>query len=189
MKIIGIGGTLRAGSTTERLVEAVLADCAARGAETRMFGQSTLTGIRHYDPEDAERSTQELAIVEAVRSADGIVIGTPSYHGGPSGLVKNAIDLLEDLRTDKRPYLDGRPVGLVVSSGGWQAMGVTLGTMRAIVHAMRGWPTPLGLAVNAAAQRPFDENGAIADQQLRDGIEAQAGQIVEFVRAHIPSPN
>jgi FMN reductase len=38
MKIVGIGGTLRDGSSTERLVAAVLAACASMGAQTQMFG-------------------------------------------------------------------------------------------------------------------------------------------------------
>lgn len=183
MRIVGIGGTLREGSTTERLVEAVLDACEKRGAQTEMFGQSTLIQIPHFDPDNKTRVDAELALVKSVRDADGVVIGTPSYHGGPSGLVKNAIDLLEDLRTDKRPYFDGRPVGLVVSSGGWQASGVTLGTMRGIVHAMRGWPTPIGLAVNAAVQRPFGDDGAIIDERVREAVEAQAQQIMDFALA------
>ncbi len=58
--------------------------------------------------------------------------------------MKNAIDLLEDLRGDSRVYLDGRAVGCIVTAAGWQGCNTTLGAMRGIVHALRGWPTPLG---------------------------------------------
>jgi NAD(P)H-dependent FMN reductase len=152
MKIVGIGGTLRDGSSTERLVAAVLAACASMGAQTQMFGGSALKALPHFNPESTERTEGERALVEAVRTADAVVIGSPGYHGGVSGLVKNAIDLLEDLARDARPYFDGRPVGLVVSAAGWQATGVTLAALRGITHAMRGWPTPLGIAVNTVAQ-------------------------------------
>jgi FMN reductase len=100
---------------------------------------------------------------------DGIVIATPGYHGGVSGLVKNAIDLLEDLREDKRSYFDGRAVGLIVTAAGWQACGVTLMSMRGIVHAVRGWPTPHGITINTVAQRAI-VNGQIADPGVIESI-------------------
>jgi FMN reductase len=43
--------------------------------------------------------------VAEVERADGIVIASPGYHGGISGMVKNALDYLEDLRDAPRPYL------------------------------------------------------------------------------------
>ena len=119
--IVGIGGTTRAGSSSERAVRAVLMRAEALGARTRMFDGPALAALPHYAPERAERSAEQAAFVEAVRGADGVVVGTPGYHGGMSGLVKNALDLLEDLRGDMRPYLEGRAVGLIVTAAGWQA--------------------------------------------------------------------
>jgi FMN reductase len=175
--IVGIGGTQRANSISERLVRAVLDASGRLGVETRMFGGPELARLPHYDPYDRQRTPEEVAFVEAVRAADGIVIASPSYHGGVSGLIKNAIDLLEELRLDERPYLDGRPVGLVVAAAGWQAGGVTLAALRGIVHAMRGWPTPMGIAINSVEQRPFDESGALADPQIAAQIEVMARQL------------
>ena len=73
-----------------------------------------------------------------------------------------------------RPYFDGRAVGLIVSAAGWQAGGVTLASMRGIVHAMRGWPTPLGIMVNTVAQKLFDEDGNLVDEGTARLIEEQA---------------
>jgi FMN reductase len=44
-----------------------------------------------------------------VRGADALVFGSPGYHGTLSGLVKNALDYLEELGRDARPYVDGLP--------------------------------------------------------------------------------
>ncbi len=55
-----------------------------------------------------------------VREADGLILATPAYHADMSGLLKNAIDLLEDLREEPRPYLDGRAVDCIVTAYGWQ---------------------------------------------------------------------
>lgn len=183
IRIVGIGGTARAGSSSERLVEAVLGECAAQGAEVRMFGGQALAALPHFAPEAGERTAEQAELVTAVREADGLVIGSPGYHGGVSGLVKNAIDLLEDLRGDARVYFDGMPVGLIVSAAGWQATGVTLTALRGIVHAMRGWPTPIGIGVNSVEQRPFGPDGTLADDGIAAAIRGQADQIMRFCTA------
>ncbi len=86
-------------------------------------------------------------MVEAVREADGIIIAAPGYHGTISGRVPDARDYLEDLSKDDRPYLDGRAVGLIATAFGDQASMSTMQTLRSIVHALRGWPTPMGATV------------------------------------------
>ena len=176
--VVGIGGTTRPGSSTERIVRAVLDAAAATGATTRMFGGAELGALPHYAPERPDRTAAQQELVEAVRACDGLVIGTPGYHGGISGLVKNAIDLLEDLRGDERVYFDGRGVGLVVTAAGWQACGVTLTSLRSVVHAMRGWPTPMGIVVNSVAANPFDEDGALADEGVRASVREMARQVL-----------
>ena len=176
-RIVGIGGTQRPNSSTELLAKAVLDICAGHGADVRLFGGEQLAALPHYDPYSPERTGGEQDFVEAVRQADGIVIASPSYHGGVSGLIKNAIDLLEDLREDERPYFDGRPVGLLVSAAGWQAGGVTLAALRGIVHAMRGWPTPMGIAINSIEQKPFAEDGSVSDAHIADQLDAMARQL------------
>jgi hypothetical protein len=40
------------------------------------------------------------------------IVGSPGYHGAISGLVKNALDYIEDLREDPRVYLDNTPWGV-----------------------------------------------------------------------------
>lgn len=180
--IVGIGGSTRPGSSGERIVRRVLDQTERLGATTRMFGGPALAELPHYCPEQPQRNAAQSELVEAVRAADGLVIGSPGYHGGVSGLVKNAIDLLEDTREDGRVYFSERPVGLVVVAAGWQACGVTLQALRGIVHAMRGWPTPIGITVNTMAQKVFGEDGAIVDDIVAAACAAQAEQIVWFAR-------
>ena len=105
-------------------------------------------------------------MLEGVRQADGVIIATPGYHGSVSGLIKNALDSLEGLRNDPRPYFEGRAVGCLVTADGWQAGGTTLSSIRATIHALRGWPTPLGVAFNPSAGPLFNDAGDLA--QPRD---------------------
>lgn len=109
------------------------------------------------------------------------VISSPAYHGGLSGLVKNALDYVEDLRDDPRPYLEGRAVGLVVCAAGWQATATTLVALRSIVHALRGWPTPLGVALNSA-EPLFNPSGAVVDSTVAGQLDLVGRQVVEFAQ-------
>jgi FMN reductase len=149
MLVVGLGGTVRAGSSSERALRETLAACAREGAETELFAAAELD-FPIYAPGVTRPDERVERYLDAIRRADGIVICSPGYHGGVSGLVKNAIDWVEELRTDERPYFDGRAVGLIVVADGWQATVTTLISLRSIVHALRGWPTPLGVAINAA---------------------------------------
>lgn len=177
--IVGIGGTTRAGSSTERALRCALGIAESRGARTQLFDGPFLASLPIYNPEATERTEQEAMLVETVRHADAIVIATPGYHGGIAGFVKNAIDLLEDTAKDDRVYFDRLPVGMIVAAYGWQATGSTLGSLRSIIHAMRGWPTPLGVTINSRETR-FDDCGACSDPRVPAQLAAMVDQILWF---------
>src|ERR1700685_1521846 len=134
-----------------------------------------------YQPDNAERSDAARGLVAELALADGIVLGSPGYHGSISGLVKNALDYAEDLRTDVRPYFSGRAVGCIATAGGWSAAVNTLGALRDIVHALRGWPTPLGAAINSA-EMVFDEEGACQVPRVAQMLDLIAGEVIGFAR-------
>jgi FMN reductase len=179
LHIVGIGGTTKAGSSTEKALALALAECRLHGARTTLIGGRALAALPIYAPENPERCQAEREFAETVRGADGIILATPSYHGGMSGLLKNAIDILEDLRADTRPYLHDRAVGCIVTANGWQGSGTTLTSVRTIVHALRGWPTPLGLTINTA-EPVFDEAGGCVDPRLHAQMGMLAAQVVGF---------
>ncbi len=153
------------------------------GARTRLFNGVFLAKLPIYDPMTSTGSPELQAMLDAVREADGVLISTPGYHGSVSGLIKNAIDALEGLRQDTRPYLEGRAVGCIVTADGWQAGGTALSALRTIVHALRGWPTPLGLTLNPSAGKLFEDTGAFCDEAAARQVEMLAGQVVDFARA------
>lgn len=171
--IVAIGGTTRPGSSTETALRRVLTAAAALGARTQLFSGADLD-IPMYQPGVAERDAKTTALIAAIRDADGLVIGSPGYHGGVSGLVKNVLDYIEDLRAGERCYLDGRAVGCIGTGAGWQGAGSALTGLRAIVHALRGWNTPIGITVNTM-QPGYDE-----DPKLDEQYALMAAQIVGF---------
>jgi FMN reductase len=173
--IVGLGGSTGAGSVTSLLLERCLEQVRDRGARTVLIDADHLAALPIYS-DSVTAEADEL--VAAVRAADGVVIATPGYHGGMSGLVKNALDHLEALRDDVRPYLDGRAVGVIVSAAGWQATGTALVAVRSAIHALRGWPTPFGVTVNSAEQRP-DAQGHF-DPRVDGALGILAGQLTDF---------
>jgi FMN reductase len=174
--IVGIGGTTVAGSSTERALSIALKGAESAGLRTRMFGGGVLSRLPLYTPNLHDRTAEEHEFIAAIREASGLIIASPGYHGSVSGLVKNAIDLIEETARDPRPYLDDLPVGLVATAYGWQATASTVAALRSIVHALRGWPTPYAAAVNSTACR-FDEAGGCTDPAVEEQL-ARVGQQV-----------
>jgi FMN reductase len=179
--IVLLGGTTAPVSSTQRLLDAISVELHALGATTELFCGPDLARLPLYTPEQPQRTAEQQALVASVRRADGLILATPAYHAGISGLVKNAVDLLEDLRSDTRPYLDGRAVGCIVTGFGWQGCGTTLTSVRTIVHALRGWPTPLGVIVNTA-DKIFDADGKLIDEKVRSQLQVLARQVTDFAR-------
>ncbi|MET0658716.1 MAG: NADPH-dependent FMN reductase [Steroidobacteraceae bacterium] len=179
--VVGIGGTTNANSGTQRILEVALAEARRAGATTELFCGPDLARLPLYAPEEQQRTPEQQAFLDGVRRADGLLLATPAYHAGISGLVKNAVDLLEDLRSDSRPYLDGRAVGCIVTAYGWQGSGTTLTSVRTIVHALRGWPTPVAVTVNTA-EKLFDEQGKLIDTKVQGQLTLLVQQVIDFAR-------
>lgn len=176
--IVGIGGSTSASSVTSLLLQACLDAAAARGARTTAFTGEQLAGLPIFAADGDGPVPTAGPLVAAVRAADAVIIATPGYHGGMSGLVKNAIDHLELLRDDERPYLDGRAVGVIVAASGWQACGTALVSVRSAIHALRGWPTPLGVTVNSA-ERYLAADGSF-DEAITGALRMLATQLTDF---------
>ncbi|HWP26365.1 MAG TPA: NAD(P)H-dependent oxidoreductase [Xanthobacteraceae bacterium] len=175
--VVGIGGTLRVGSSSEQALALALRYAAEKGAETCLIAGSSLV-MPHYDPQVGCGCAEARRLCAMLRRADGIIISSPCYHGAISGLIKNALDYTEELRNDERPYFDGRAVGGICCGSGSQGPSMALTEMRAIIHALRGWPVPLGVAINVAQAKWKD--GRCSDPVAEKQIEVMAAQVVSF---------
>lgn len=185
--IVGIGGASNSGSSTEQALRLALASAEKAGARTRLFGGEHLARLPHYLTPGTADSAEARELVEAIRAADGVIFASPGYHGTISGLVKNAIDYIEETSKDARVYLDGLPVGLIVTAYGWQATGSTLATLRSIVHALRGWPTPLGAAINSSGG--IFRDGICSDEGAARQLDMVGQQVYEFARMRLTDPS
>lgn len=181
VRIVALGGTVNDNSMTEMALRFAADHARSCGAEVTVFGGDYLRQLPHYGgPGHAEGEAAEL--IAAVRDADGLLIAAPGYHGTISGVVKNALDFMEDLSGDSRPYLDARAVGLIATAGGEQASMGTLTTMRAIIHALRGWPTPMGVTILSRAGL-FSAEGECLDERTKAQLELVGKQVVMGARS------
>ncbi len=186
--IVLVSGSLRADSTSDRVARWCARQCAQQGADARVFTGAELQfpfyrpGLSEQDGEDGEIG----GFVRALGRADGLVLVSPTYHGTVSGLLKNALDYANDL-VAPRAFLEGVPVGCVAVGAGAQGMASTLTTLRTIGHALRAWPTPLGVTA-----RNWADDGAVPtddvtseQRQSRDQMAVMISQVLSmaFVNA------
>ena len=177
--VVGIGGTIGGISSTERALCIALEAAREQGFATRLFGGKAMARLPLYDPKAPSRTPEEREFVDTVRQASALIIASPGYHGSISGVVKNALDLLEETARDERPYLADMPVGLIATAYGWQATGSTIAALRSIVHALRGWPTPFAAAINSQVTK-FDAEGGVSDPAVRDQLAMIGRQVARF---------
>ncbi|MEU0108423.1 NAD(P)H-dependent oxidoreductase [Streptomyces sp. NPDC006251] len=179
IRVLALCGSINSPSTTESALRIAAAAAGAAGAEVEILRGAQLS-LPLYDPRSAQSSPAAQSLVAAVRRADALLIASPAYHHGVTGLLKNALDHLEALRDDPLPYLDGKAVGCIALAGGWPGAVNTVQGLRHVVQALRGWATPLAVAASTG-ERPFD-GADCRDDKLRTQLELIGRQVVEFAR-------
>lgn len=180
LRVVGIGGTLREGSTSLGALRRALSAAEEAGAEVELLDLREL-GLPMYEP---GRSLDAYGpgvrrFVEAVRGADALILSTAAYHGTLAGVTKNALDFAQFLSGGDHPYFDGKVVGLISTAGGEQAGANTTGALVHVVHALRGVVAPLTVSIPKAWQRA-DGSGEITDELYGRRLEALGGLVVDL---------
>ncbi|MFE9612182.1 NAD(P)H-dependent oxidoreductase [Streptomyces sp. NPDC006012] len=116
VRILGLIGSVRTGSTNRRLAEAAV-KVAPEGAEVALF--EGLADIPFYNEDiDVEGSIPAAAVRlrAAAQACDAFLLFSPEYNGTIPAVLKNAIDWLS------RPYganaFGGKPVAVIGTSLG-----------------------------------------------------------------------
>ncbi|MCK0196363.1 NAD(P)H-dependent oxidoreductase [Ancylobacter sp. 6x-1] len=175
-KLIGISGSLRAGSFSTAILEG-LKDALAGKAELNVY---RLNDLPFYN-QDVDTETPPAAVADfraAIAAADGVIVASPEYNFSMSGVIKNAIDWAS------RPYgkgpIRGKPTLVITSSpgstGGLRAQAPLRETLYAagglVVH------TP-HIAIAGVADKVKD--GKLVEQKALDfalgGIDALLNEI------------
>jgi FMN reductase len=180
LKVVGVGGTLREGSSSLGALRRALAAAGEAGAETELLDLRGLD-LPMYEPGRAldDYGPGVGRLVEELRGADAILISTAAYHGTLAGVTKNALDFAQFLSGGERPYFDGKVVGLISTAGGEQAGANATGAMVHVVHALRGVVAPLEVSVSRAWQRT-DRSGNVTDEVYGGRLDALGELVVDL---------
>ncbi len=173
LQILGISGSLRAGSFNTALLRAA----QAMGGAAFELEVATLHGIPLYDGDLEQREGVPGAVgslKERVAASDGVLLATPEYNNGIPGVFKNAIDWLSRPSNDIARVFTGRPFAIVGASPGGFGTILSQNAWLPVLRTLgvRHW-TGGRLMVSRASQ-VFDEHGGIRDEAVR-------GQLAKFL--------
>lgn len=174
IKIAALGGSLRPQSFTYRVLELALKKAAMHDISTEMIDLRKLhlpfcSGLSIYpNYPDVE------ALRQSVRSARGLLLSTPEYHGSISGVLKNALDLMEE------EHLAGKVVGLIAVIGGAHSTNA-LNTLRLICRQLHCWVLPEQLVI-PYSDESFNEQGELKDRALEERLEKMVDHLVVATR-------
>ena len=159
LKLLGISGALRKDSTNTKLVKEA----------ARLFGDCTFEladlNLPLYDG-DVESAhgvpASVQALAEQIAAADAVVVSTPEYNKGPTGVLKNALDWVS--RTKGGPWRD-KPVAVMSAAAG------RAGGERAQL-ILRSFMVPFRACVLAGPEvhladsgNQFDDSGQLTSEQ------------------------
>jgi azobenzene reductase len=158
MHIVLIAGSNRKNASSTKLLRYRAKELEKKGAKATVIDLME-TPVPIYSPDSEEIDSNTERMMQAVANADGVVLGTPEYHGSVSGVLKNALDYLGGA------HFSGKPVLSVSSSGG--AVGVSsLTHLQSIVRNLHGINCPEWVSIGGESRR-FTAEGAPEAENVR----------------------
>ena len=176
IEVVGLSGSLRENSYTRLAVELALQGAQERGAHARLLD------LREYDlplfngEKNGAAPRGVIDLRRAVKSAQGIILGTPEYHGSYSGVLKNALDWMGF------DEFEGKMIGLVGVGGGRMGALNALNALRMIGRSLHAWVVPEQISV-PEAWRAF-HNGRLKDTHLENAVKQVGQQVARFAFLH-----
>jgi chromate reductase len=173
--LLGLSGSLRQSATNRKLLRE-----AARLFDPASFVEADLN-LPLYDGDVEEGEGIPAAVQtlsDQIAQADAIIVSTPEYNKGPSGVLKNALDWVS--RTQGNPWA-GKPVAVMSAAAG------RAGGERAQM-VLRAYMVPFqprilqGPEIHLAnSSNEFDEQGKLTS----DRYEKMLHTLMQKLRAEI----
>lgn len=160
MNLIGISGSLRKDSFNTGLLRAA-GGLMEAGNELRLLDISEIP-LFSQDQEGEFTPPPVLAARAAITAADGVLISTPEYNHGMSGVAKNALDWFS--RPPGEACLKGKPTVILSASASTIGGARAQVQLREVLSAMGVplYPSPDYLL--ASAFKAFDDSGELVDE-------------------------
>ena len=119
------------------------------------------------------------AAQKAMIEADGLVLVTPEYNYGPSGVLKNAIDWLS--RMTPQPFA-AKPIAMFGASGGILGTARAQYQLRQIMVFLDGRPVNKPEVMIGQAQNKFDASGNLTDEAAKGLIRDLLAALAAWTR-------
>jgi NAD(P)H-dependent FMN reductase len=181
-RILGISGSLRAGSFNSALMRAAQ---SVAGDDVR-FETATLHGIPLYDGDLEERD----GLPEAVRelktrliASDGVLLCTPEYNNGIPGVFKNAIDWLSRPASDIARVFGDRPFAVIGASAGGFGTILAQNAWLPVLRTLRVRYWSGGRLQVARTQELIDDKGELTDETTRQRLAEFVAGFARFAAA------
>ena len=181
MRVLAISGSLRADSSNTGLLRALREEAPA-GIDVELW--DGLKAIPPYDADDdvVPGPPDVEAFRELVREVDAVFFATPEYNSSVPGALKNALDWASrPLATNS---FRNKPVAVISSSAGAFGGVWAAAELRKVLGAMGARVTEAELAVGHAAEK-FDDDGRLADDDVRQGLRDALATLVAEVPAEV----
>lgn len=162
INILGISGSLRAGSYNTALLRAA-AELLPAGMKLEI---TDLAGLPLFNQDEENPFPAAVADLRArIAAADALLIATPEYNSSISGVLKNAIDWAS--RAPNMP-LARKPVALMgASTGVFGTARAQLGLRQVLTHlGALVLPKPEVMVMRAA--EAFDAEGRLVNETTRE---------------------
>jgi len=173
--LLGISGSLRKAATNKTLLRNAV----------RLFGECTYSeadlNLPLYDGDDEDAngipaSVQILA--DQIAAADSILLSTPEYNSGPSGVIKNALDWVSRIKGN--PW-QGKPVAVMSAAAG-RTGGMCAGiTLRNFILPFQPRVIPGPPVMLASSFEAFDDKGQLTSETYTASLQS----LMQNLRAEI----
>jgi len=177
IRVVGLAGSLRAGSATRTAVQYALRGAEEEGARTELLDLAAYKlPFLGLDQEESGVNAVERFRAE-LRSSDGIILGSPEIHGSVSGVLKNALDLVG------YDEFEGKMIGLIGVAGGRMGATETLSHMRTIGRSLHAWVVPNQASIGDSNEA-FDAKGNPTSLEVGNRLMSVGKQVAHFALLH-----
>jgi NAD(P)H-dependent FMN reductase len=180
-RIIGIAGSLRAGSYNKALLRAAVA-LMPPGATLEI---GSIEGIPLYDG-DVETNEGIPAAVERLKElvagSDGVLLITPEYNNSMPGVLKNAVDWLSRPPADIARVFGDRPFAVIGASPGGFGTNLAQEAWLPVLRTLGTRPWFGGRLMVSRAGTVFNEAGEMVDEKMKAQLQKFLQGFAEFAK-------
>lgn len=159
LRVLGIAGSLRQASYNRALLRAAQ-DVAPDGMMLAIFDLAPVP-LYNGDVEAAGDPPGVVALKQAIRDADAVLMATPEYNHGVPAVMKNAVDWAS--RPPREAPLGGKPVGIIGASPGMTGSARGQSQLRQAFEFTNSFCMPQPELLVFKAHEKFDAEGRLTD--------------------------